>query len=165
MVKKAIIIISILTVICILMSCTSSSCRNEINNNGKSWMESFINKDADEIYETFSKDVKENRSELTKEEIQEALKFIDGNIVESEYEGYGGLDQRKEDYKTYYYHCIVRFNLFTDNNKCYHVDIGYDYINDDKPEIIGVNYIRINRYEEGDSHYYKRGEEITIGTN
>ena len=164
MVKKIIIICSVLAVgILVFVSCRSY--KKDINDNGRKWMESFINKDADEIYETFSKDVKENRSELTKEEIQKALKFIDGNVVESEYEGYGGEDQRKEDYKTYYYHCIVRFNLYTDNNKCYHVDIGYDYINDDEPEMLGVNYIRINRYEEGDSHYYKRGEEITIGTN
>ena len=164
MVKKIIIICSVLAVgILVFVSCRSY--KKDINDNGRKWMESFINKDADEIYETFSKDVKENRSELTKEEIQKALKFIDGNVVEREYEGYGGEDQRKEDYKTYYYHCIVRFNLYTDNNKCYHVDIGYDYINDDEPEMLGVNYIRINRYEEGDSHYYKRGEEITIGTN
>ena len=164
MVKKIIIICSVLAVgILVFVSCRSY--KKDINDNGRKWMESFINKDADEIYETFSKDVKENRSELTKEEIQKALKFIDGNVVESEYEGYGGEDQRKEDYKTYYYHCIVRFNLYTDNNKCYHVDIGYDYINDDEPEMLGVNYIHINRYEEGDSHYYKRGEEITIETN
>lgn len=164
MVKKIIIICSVLAVgILVFVSCRSY--KKDINDNGRKWMESFINKDADEIYETFSKDVKENRSEITKEEIQKALKFIDGNVVESEYAGYGGEDQRKEDYKTYYYHCIVRFNLYTDNNKCYHVDIGYDYINDDEPEMLGVNYIRINRYEEGDSHYYKRGEEITIGTN
>lgn len=165
MVKRISILCSILLGIIFLMSCTSASYKSEINANGKAWMDNFVKKDADGIYDAFSKDVKENRSELTKEEIQKALKFIDGNVVESEYEGYGGEDQRKEDYKTYYYHCIVRFNLYTDNNKCYHVDIGYDYINDDEPEMLGVNYIRINRYEEGDSHYYKRGEEITIGTN
>lgn len=165
MVKRISILCSILLGISFLMSCTSASYKSEINANGKAWMDNFVKKDADGIYDAFSKDVKENRSELTKEEIREALDFIDGNVVESEYEGIGAEAVNKEDYKIYYYYCTVEFNLFTDNNKCYHVDISYDYINDDEPEILGVNYIRINRYEEGDSHYYKRGEEITIGTN
>lgn len=163
MVKRISILCSILLGISFLMSCTSASYKSEINANGKAWMDNFVKKDADGIYDAFSKDVKENRSELTKEEIREALDFIDGNIIESEYEGYGGGAQSKENYKTIFYYSDVEFNLFTDNDKNYHICITYIHIWDEHPELIGINCIRISEYDNEDKYYYENDNEMIIG--
>lgn len=160
MIKKFAIssIMSVLFVT-IMTSCTFVY-HQDIDRKAKTWIEYFEDEDVEGLFSIFCSDIKDNYADETKEEIQKAFDFIDGDITSYKYEGEGGGGQTKDNYKTILYFCYPEYLIETSNRKKYNLIFSYKYIWKDRPECEGVGSIRIINYE-GDSIY--SGDEVNVG--
>ena len=143
--KKILCLVMIISLIIVSSSCMFNEHINswDLQNVAEKWMECIKNRDADALFEYFSQDIKDDRSEKTMDEIHQLLNYIDGNIISYKYHS-GGMREKKEKGHIYYYDFNPTFEeVETDSGKTYTIYFACHYIYDEKPEHEGLEEIDI----------------------
>ena len=92
--------------------------KGEIKELSDNFIELFVQKNAEELFNCFCYDIRENRKDETIEEMQKAFDFIDGNIIDYEFNSFGSEEEKKSSGQIYYYECNPNYkNVLTDNGK------------------------------------------------
>jgi len=146
MVKRIICILVGLIVMFNLSACFVNEHidRGEIKEISDNFIELFIQKDTNELFNCYCSDIRENRKEETDEEMQNAFDFIDGNIVDYEFSSFGGEEEKKTSGHIYFYQCNSRYvNVLTDMGKKYTIRFAYCHIYTEHPEYEGLWRITI----------------------
>lgn len=141
--------ISLLFFICFIVCLSSCSNRSAaVKKNAEQMMQCIIDRDAEKLLTFFSKDMRENESEKTLEEIEALFEFIDGDIVSYSYFS-GNASKRSNNFEFDYYHCTPTFNRTeTTTDKIYTIRFYYYYIWKEKPEYEGISKIIAFRGED-----------------
>jgi hypothetical protein len=154
LVKKSSTIIMLIFML-FLSSCTSNQQveRKEIINTVEQLMESIVDEDAESVFDFFASDIRNNRKELTIEEIQQAFAYIDGNIISYDAIEICGEEEHKENGQISFFHCLPEAcNVTTDTGYKYTIRFTYGYIWAEKPEREGVWKICIINENDSDSN-------------
>lgn len=152
---KKISLISILLFSFLLTSCTDNQQvdKKEIKNTVEQMMEYIVDKDAENVFNFFTLDIRNNRKDITMEEIQQAFDYIDGNITSYDAVEIGGEEEHKEEGKIEFFHCLPEVcNVTTDTGCKYTIRFTYGYIWTEKPEREGIWKIYIIDEENSDSN-------------
>lgn len=160
--KKVSLLVFVLSVLC-LSSCSKYSTLNfpglTVKGNAEQMMQCIIDRDAEKLLTYFSKDIRENESEETLEEIEALFEFIDGDIVSYSYFSGGGADSTGN-FEYDYYFCTPEFQKTeTTTGKIYTIQLSYWYLWQEKPECEGLCKITAFPEEEGKS----RNDGVTVG--
>ncbi len=157
---KAYLTISLLLSMFFLTSCVGNQRvdKKDIQNNAEQMMECIVDSNSEGLFDYFNKDMKDNYSDQTLQEIGTLFDYIDGKIVSYEYKGPGGGEENKHNGKVYYYDCYPKFEITTDTEKTYTIRFSYHYIWDEHPEYEGVNMIFILEDNDYDT-------ELIVGRN
>lgn len=154
---------SLCLILIISLSVVSSSCMfnehinsRDLQNVAEKWMECIKNKDAEALFENFSQNIKDNRSEKTMDEIHQLLNYIDGDILSYKYHS-GGMEEGKDKGHIYYYSFSPTFyEVKTDSDETYTIHFACHYIYDEKPEHEGLEKITIYKGDDKEN-------KLTIG--
>lgn len=118
--------------------------RNEIKNIAEDMMQCVAEKDVDALFEYFDQNNKENGEEQLKEQIQQVFDYIDGNIVSyDEYSEGGGAEANNFGDIGLYTRNPQYQRVLTDSQKKYKIIFFYTHIDEEHPELIGLNIIRV----------------------
>ena len=123
--------------------------KNEIRELSDNYIELFVQKNAYELFNCFCSDIQENRKEDTTREMRQAFDFIDGNIVDYEFNDFGSEEEHRSDGKIAYFQCNPNYkNVLTDTGKKYTVRFAYCSAYKDHPEYEGLWRITIRDYDD-----------------
>ena len=149
-----------LSLIMIFSSCIVNEHVDEgdIKENAVRMMECIVNKDSEELFDFYNKDMKDNYKDSSLDEIRQLFEYIDGAITSYNYEGKGGGQEAKNDGIIYYYSCHPEFDFTTDTGQEYTISFSYHYIWNEHPEYEGINRIQVCK----DGNW---GEKLIIGRN
>ena len=149
-----------LSLIMILSSCIVNEHVDEgnIKENAVRMMECIVNKDSEELFDFYNKDMKDNYQDSSLDEIRQLFEYIDGAITSYSYEGKGGGEEAKNDGIIYYYSCHPEFDFTTETGQVYTISFSYKYIWNEHPEYEGINMIQICKDGDWD-------EKLIIGKN
>lgn len=135
----------------VLTGCSEHVSSVKIVKQAEQFMECIADRDAEKLFGYFPQDMKDNREELTMEEIQKAFDSIDGNIESYEYSGNGGSDSTEKGKIKYYYRNLEFRNVTTNTGKTYMINFSYQHIWSEYPEREGLCKIVIY---QGDNYDY-----------
>ena len=151
MVKKIIGIIISLIMIVNISACFVNEHidKGEIKELSDNFIELFVQKNAEELFNCFCYDIRENRKDETIEEMQKAFDFIDGNIIDYEFNSFGSEEEKKSSGQIYYYECNPNYkNVLTDNGKKYTVRFAYCPNYKKNTEYEGLWRITVRDYDD-----------------
>lgn len=154
--------ISLLFFVCFIVCLSSCSNRSAtVKKNAEQMMQCIIDRDAEKLLTFFSKDMRENESEKTLEEIEALFEFIDGDIVSYSYFSGGGSDSVSHGEVTFDFRTPKFQRTETTTGKIYTIELTYFHIWKEKPECEGLCKITAWPDEEGK----KRDDGVTVGKN
>lgn len=156
LVKKISLLVFICFIVC-LSSCSNRSAT--VKKNTEQMMQCIIDRDAEKLLTFFSKDMRENESEKTLEEIEALFEFIDGDIVSYSYFSGGGSDSVSHGEVTFDVRTPQFQRTETTTGKIYTIELAYFHIWKEKPECEGLCKITAWPDEEGK----KRDDGVTVG--
>ena len=167
--KRILLLSGIILIIFSLTSCGLSA-KKKVSERGKIFrdaeviVEGIKKGDYESIAELFSLYVKQNYPNL-QHDIAGLMEYIDGDIVSYERISCASTGGYSE-YGEWIEHSLEGeiYNIKTSNDKTYVITFGGDYVNKNKPDLVGAQYIVIFKdraYSSSESKciYYEYKEE------
>ncbi len=156
--KKKKNIILIIVLLGIFVGISPASKHITLYFEAKTWIKYFEDKDEKGLLKLFCSDIKINHREKTLEEINDAFKFIDGDIIKYDYRGEGSGGESVQGCRTEYFYYHPEYRVKTNTGKKYKIIFSCNYVCKDRPEIEGIEWIWIIEYD-GNKEY----SEVYIG--
>lgn len=129
--------------------------RKRAKEDARKLMKSFMKKDAEEIFDFFCEDIKNNYKEETMQEIEKGLEFISGTISSCRIsDDHVSNYEKQKDFNTYFWRSELKIeDVCTDKGK-YEIIIYNMHMWSENPQYQGINIIKI---------WDGQGGEIIIG--